>query len=79
MSFNNYNAVESVPGVKNLEEGIENTFYGESSDDTKNKKRQRSDAYYDEYEIGISDVVNAVSEGLQEQISSLKTVVSRHI
>uniref|UniRef100_A0A7S3V603 Uncharacterized protein n=1 Tax=Chaetoceros debilis TaxID=122233 RepID=A0A7S3V603_9STRA len=76
VSFNNYNAVESVPGVKNLEEGIENTFYGESSDNIKGKNRQRSDAYYDEYEIGISDVVNAVSEGLQEQISSLKTVVT---
>ena len=78
IAFNNYNAVESVPGVKRLERGIQDTLYGDvSRGDGRARGRDgrdvRSDAYYDEYEIGLSDVVNAVSEGIQDQVSTIKT------
>ncbi len=78
VSFNNYNAMECVPGVKNLERGIEETFNTAEGRDSQSRgrRRQYSDEYYDEYEIGLSDVVNAVSEGIQDQLSTLKTVVT---
>ena len=72
--FNNYSAVESVPGVKGLEKGIQDTLLGNGN--KSRNRRSRPDAYYDEYEIGLGDVVNAVSEGIQDQVSSLKTAIT---
>lgn len=74
LSFNNYSAVESVPGVKGLEKGIQDTLFGNGN--KSRNRRSRPDAYYDEYEIGLGDVVNAVSEGIQDQVSSLKTAIT---
>jgi hypothetical protein len=83
IAFNNYNAGESVPGVRGLEKGIQNTLNGDGNRDGRGRSRgssnrsiPRSDAYYDDYEIGISDVVNAVSEGLQDQVSTIKTAIT---
>jgi hypothetical protein len=82
VAFNNYNAAESVPGVKGLERGIQDTLYGSgssgltSTSGRRSRSRPRPDAYYDEYEIGLGDVVNAVSEGIQDQVSTLKTAIT---
>ena len=77
ISFNNYNAVESVPGVKKLEREIEETF----NQSKKRKGRPSSssrydDPYFDEYEIGLEDVVNAVSAGLKDQVTNIKTTIT---
>ena len=78
LSFNNFSAVESVPGVKSLERGIQETLYGKNGSGSGRSARSkpRSDAFYDEYEIGLGDVVNAVSEGIQDQVSSIKTAIT---
>jgi Protein of unknown function (DUF1350). len=72
IAFNNYNAYSSVPGVKRLESEIQETFNGGYSRNYNRAKYRKKS----EYEIGLTDVVNAVSDGIQEQVQSFKTAIT---
>lgn len=72
IAFNNYNAYASVPGVKRLESEIQETFNGGYSRNYNRAKYRKKS----EYEIGLTDVVNAVSDGIQEQVQSLKISIT---
>lgn len=73
IAFNNFNAYASVPGVKRLESGIQETFNGGKN---RINNRARRDRMKSEYEIGLTDVVSVVSDGIQEQVQSLKTAIT---
>mmetsp|Transcript_11579 Transcript_11579/g.21652 ORF Transcript_11579/g.21652 Transcript_11579/m.21652 type:complete len:585 (+) Transcript_11579:1-1755(+) len=72
IAFNNFNAYSSVPGVKRLESEIQGTLNGGKR---RNNNRARDRMKY-EYEIGLSDVVNAVSDGIQDRVQSIKTAIT---
>lgn len=76
ISFNNYNAVESVPGIKNLSKGIIEETDNDEGHNFRDQRRKYPDDRFDETEIGLSDVISAVTEGLQDQMSLFKTIIT---